>query len=42
MFVTWPTSYEGLVGRAELKEGTCSAQQDREDLNAHSILTSLI
>lgn len=21
LFITWPTSYEGLVGRAELKPG---------------------
>ena len=26
LFVTWPTSYEALVGRAELKPGTCSPE----------------
>lgn len=24
LYVTWPTSYEALVGRAQLKPGTCS------------------
>lgn len=37
LFITWPTSYEALVGRAELKPGACSTARDQaEKLTSHT------
>lgn len=37
LFITWPTSYEALVGRAELKPGARSAVRDRTEKLTFSI-----
>ena len=36
LFLTWPTSYEALVGRAELKAGPSS--QSPHPTSAHHVL----